>query len=130
MRRGVLHPLTGVRDYRLSCCNFKYAVFVVDQQTSAEHERIFVELRTLSGLLPSCGTAHVRHADAIFPVVDAANVLVNCFRQISCWLDSCGSWNKHRQAGFLLGFLEGSSDCNPLSTIPETLDFFAVKPTS
>src|SRR6266576_47820 len=63
VRSGVLHPLSLVRDDRLTSPDIDLPTPMGDPYHSRQNDRELVELGTLSRLAPSLRTAHVRHAD-------------------------------------------------------------------
>src|SRR4051794_38675836 len=76
-RSAVSHPLaTGAVD-RLPGVDVDGSAFVLDVHYAGEHDRVFIELRTLAGLGPSGGAAHMRDADLFRAGVDAPDVLVD-----------------------------------------------------
>src|SRR5262249_20631004 len=63
----------------LSGANIEFALSRFNPQHSLEHHRNFLELRLLSGFLPSSGRNHACDAYARMSGVDAARVLFDPF---------------------------------------------------
>jgi hypothetical protein len=76
-RGAVPHPFPRARMNRLTGLYGHLAAFRLDDQGSAQYDGEFVELRTLPGLGPAGGTAHMRDAHAALPSVSPSDVLID-----------------------------------------------------
>src|SRR5688572_16652437 len=81
VRRAVANPLAGRRDDRLSGVDVDHAVLVLDTHGALQHDRDLLELRPLSGFLPSRRRDHARDAHRGMAGVDAAGVLLDPLRR-------------------------------------------------
>src|SRR5215471_4660609 len=101
VRGRILDPLSSASQNGLSGANINAAVFVAHAQASSQDQRVFVEFRSLSRLVPSCRTAHVGHTDTAFAVVHAAHIFINDFGKVPGRLHACGIFNQRWHANFL-----------------------------
>src|SRR5262249_33194982 len=76
---AVLHPFAGGNADGLPRRNVQRALPVRDPKRASEHEREFIELRSLAGFDPTPRAAHKRNAQARLAAVDASNEFVNEF---------------------------------------------------
>src|SRR5262249_7080298 len=96
LRRAVAHPLAGAREHRLAGANVEHAALVVDAQHPPEDQRVLVELRRLSRLLPPGGAAHARDAHRRRAGVHATDILVDRLRLVARRDDAGGSRDQLR----------------------------------
>jgi len=75
-------------DHGLARRNIERSSLMADAKPPVENDGVLLKLRGLSRLLPACGAAHVRHTDAIFLRIHAANVFVDDLGQVACRLDA------------------------------------------
>src|SRR6185312_2974557 len=83
--------------YGLPRRNVEGPSFMLHVQLAANHDGIFLKLRRLPGLLPSCGAAHVRDAEALGLRIYAAKKLVNDLGHIARCLNARRLINVGRQ---------------------------------
>src|SRR5262249_12592458 len=75
--RRILNPLAAAHDHRLTGAHLEHARAARHAQEPPQDDRVLVELRRLTGLDPTCGTAHVRDRDLGAGGAHAADVLVD-----------------------------------------------------
>ena len=78
-RSGVAHPLSVVRDDRLARRNIQQASVMLNAQSSAQYQSVFIELRGLAWFLPALRTSHVGHAQARGSRVDTTHIFLDDF---------------------------------------------------
>src|ERR1700704_1468554 len=91
--RRILDPLSSMRHHGLPGGDIERATLVLDVKFPSNYHRVLLKLRCLSWLLPSCGAAHVRHTNASFLRVHAANKFVDDLWHVARRLDPCGPFN-------------------------------------
>src|SRR6476646_3771814 len=63
IRRGVLDPLSRMRNHSLASRHLEHSSLMADAQPATQHDGVLLKLRRLSRLFPSRGAAHVGDAD-------------------------------------------------------------------
>src|SRR5437016_4622502 len=91
---GILSPFAGMRDHGLSGHHFKLSLLVAYSKATAQDDGVLFKFRSLSGLLPSRGAAHVGHAEASFPGVQPPNVFVYDFGHVARGLNARRCFNE------------------------------------
>jgi len=76
-RGAVAHPFTRPGMHALAGLDRHLAAVELHHQSTAQDDRVFVELRTLPGLGPAGWATHVRDADAGVGRIDLSHILVN-----------------------------------------------------
>src|SRR5579863_2014756 len=79
-----------MRDDGLSSGDVDRAILVFHVERAFEHDGEFVECRSLAGLEPSGGTAHVGNASGGGIGVDPPDVFIDEFWFVACGLDASG----------------------------------------
>src|ERR1700756_843033 len=91
-----------MRNHRLPGKDVKASGSMPHPQPSPNDNGVFLELRRLSRFLPSCGAAHVRHAETFALRIHAAYEFVDDLGHVARCLDASGAFNMSRQFILLL----------------------------
>jgi hypothetical protein len=89
---AIADPLAAPDGDGLPGCDIDRAVAMLDAQASRQHEREFVELRSLTGFDPSAGTSHAGDAHLGIAGIHPADKFIDEFGLVACRFDSRRLW--------------------------------------